>query len=569
MKRTKLLKKLVVSYAVLVGIILCGFFAIESYNYIEIIFQEKKTAYEQKLDIALEQLNDNIQKIFNLHSQIMGSQPLREIVDTRGMTEEDGGEILSAFRTQQAGVKGIYLYGEEGELLEYATNSLDEAPDHEALMAFIRSKAYRRFSFLEEDLVYYGSFYLPDETNYRYKGYIAIVLRPERLVYNMRLQAEETFDGMYFVDEDKLVGRYAENIPEVPDERICSAKGGEMLRAGDGMYMVFRQRNRYYAEWEHVALVNYKVYVEEVRHLMTAMIGGLVVAISCIILISYFISRMVTRPILQVTDAMKQVEKGEFPLPLESQTTDETDDLIKGFNHMVSNLEKLNEDIAREQEEKRQYEVATVKAQLELLQSQVNPHFIHNTLNGLKYMALTAGNQELAATITSFNTLLRASISTNTEFTTVEEECRYVMEYFNIQKMRYASRTIECTAHVEPEAMQGLLPRLILQPLVENSLFHGILPMEDRDGVIKIVCLVEQDFLHVYITDNGIGFPEEKLKKINSGELRVTNGYNHVGLNNVKERLNLMYRTDCKFMITSEYGSGTTIYFCVPYKEEE
>lgn len=573
-RKAKLMFKLVFSYTLLIGLILCGFFAIESYNYIEVIFAEKKVAYEQKLDVALEQLNDNIQKIYEIHSQIMQTQELRELVETGGEAEVEAEQILSDLRLQQAGVKGIYLYNEGGEILEYATNSLDAEPDHKELEDFIKSKAYRRFSFQEDDLVYYGSFFLPseaDNNHYRYRAYIAIVLRPERLVYNMRLRAEESFDGMYFVDSGQVVGRYAESVGEVSEEAISDAIGGKSLKVGKNLYMVFRQRNRKYAEWEHVALVDYNAYAEEVWHLAAAMVGGLGIAIVCIIVISYAIAKMVTRPIQHVTHAMKQVEKGDYPPPLESQSTEELDDLTRGFNNMVSNLEKLNADIAREQEEKRKYEVATVKAQLELLQSQVNPHFIHNTLNGLKYMALTAGNRELAATITSFNTLLRASISTNTEFTTVEEECRYVCEYMNIQKMRYASRKIECTANVEPEAMQGLLPRLILQPLVENSLFHGILPMEDENkkGIIKIVCLVQQEFLHVYITDNGVGFPEEKLKKINAGELRVTNGYNHVGLNNVKERLDLMYRTDCKFVITSEQMSGTTIYFRVPYKEED
>lgn len=573
MKRNKLLTKLVVSYAILFSIILCIEFAIGSYSYIDIIFKEKQTTYEQKLDIVLEELNTNIQKIYSLHHEIIENTQLRQLVegqDARKSEHLDAKEILSELRGKQSGVTGIYLYDQNGSLLEYAANFLSEVPDFTDLPEFIQSKAYRTFSFQDNSLIYYGAFYLPERTSYQYKGYIAIELRPERFFYNMQLRAKEIFDSLYCIEDHKIAAGYGAEMGELSAEQFSDAKGGSLLKIGNNTYTVFRQRNRLYAEWEHVALIGYTEYVEEVWHLVHTLLGGIGISILCIVIISYIISKRITNPIIQVTHAMIQVEKGSYPPPLESKTSDETDDLIRGFNHMVSSLEKLNADVLREQEEKKRYEVEKVKAQLELLQSQINPHFIHNTLNGLKYMALTAGNRELAATITSFNTLLRASISTNTEFATVEEECRYVMEYMNIQKMRYASRKIEYSATVEPNALQALLPRLILQPLVENSLFHGILGLEeDKVGVIKIVCLVEQEFLHVYITDNGVGIQEEKLEKIVSGELRVTNGYNHVGLNNVKERLNLMYRTDCKFVIMSEYQRGTTIYFRVPYKEEE
>lgn len=391
------------------------------------------------------------------------------------------------------------------------------------------------------------------------------MLDPARLFYNTNNKARETFDSVYVFADEKVVAREGKALNE---ELVRQADSAGQFQEESGQYVAFRQRNAEYAEWELVAMVDYSIYGREVWQLTILLFLLAVLSVCLILLISFFISKKITSPIMTVNKAMAQVEKGEFPAPLQSQSSDETNDLIQGFNHMIESLEKFSEEIARKQEEKRRYEVEKVKAQLELLQSQVNPHFIHNTLNALKYMALSAGNTELASTITSFNSLLRASISTNTEYTTVEEECHYVMEYMNIQKKRYASSEITCTAHVDRAASQGLLPRLILQPLVENSLFHGILPLEGKPGSIKVVCFVDQGFLHVYITDNGIGIPEEKLKKMNEGELRVTNGYNHVGLNNVKERLNLMYRTDCKFIITSEYHSGTTIYFRVPYKEE-
>lgn len=566
-KNKKLLFRIVFSYAILVIIIMGSISAVVSYSYSSFIFREKQNVYRQKLDIVSEQLNGNVQKINTLHSQIVRSYEVNKLIRDGSSPQTAGRQALAKLKADHYGVRAIYLYDENKKLLDYTADSLAGVPEFAGLEAFVESRAFRRFEKQGESLVYYGAIFLPGNGPHRYSAYVALVLLPERMYFNMNQKSDDTFDGLYLADGGTVISKYG--AAGVDEELILDTPADERLRAGEKSYMVFKQRNSAYAEWKLIALVDYSEYIREIQGLNIMLLGLATMAVILIVIISFFISRRITRPISEINQAMIQVEQRSYPPALISRTLDEIDDLIQGFNHMVKSLKKLNADIIREQEEKRRYEVEKINAQLELLQSQINPHFIHNTLNALKYMALKAYNQELADTIGSFNTLLRASISTNTEFTTVEEECHYVMEYMNIQKIRYSSRDIECTYYVNAEAAEALLPRLILQPLVENSLFHGILPLENnKAGKIKIVCLVENNFLHVYITDNGIGITEDTIRRINSGELRVTNGYNHIGLNNVKERLNLMYNTDCRFIITSEYQSGTTIYFCVPYEED-
>lgn len=500
---------------------------------------------------------------------------------------EETRQALESLRRKYLGVSSIYLYSKEGALLDFATNSLEDPPVFQDLSIFQSSKAYRHFNLQEEGMVYYGAFYLNQDNCSSYEAYLTIIITPSRLLYNAHNLANGTFSGLYLLDnlENELVMQEGEQFPE---SQLLQSDQASRIQNENGDFMLFKNSCRNYPEWTLAASIDYTAYGQEVWRLTVLLLSLAVLSMGLIILISFFISRRIIRPITMVSQAMVQVEQGEYPTPLVSHSSDETDDLVQGFNHMVASLKKLNADIVREQEEKHWYEVQQVKSRLQLLQSQVNPHFIHNTLNTLKYMALTAGNTELAGTITSFNALLRASISTDMEYTTVEEECHYIMEYINIQQKRCTPGQLHCKIHVTPEASQGLLPRLVLQPLVENSLFHGILPMEGKPGHIRINSLVENHFLHIYISDDGIGIPEETLKKLNNGELRISDepplsesslppqkekhsvthkGYNHIGLNNVKDRLKLMYHSDCKFIITSEYGFGTTIYFCVPYKE--
>ena len=119
---------------------------------------------------------------------------------------------------------------------------------------------------------------------------------------------------------------------------------------------------------------------------------------------------------------------------------------------------------------------------------------------------------------------------------------------------------------MDESARDALLPRLVLQPLVENALYHGILPIEDRLGVIQVQCTRVGDQLCVSVTDNGAGITDEILSRIKEGQTLSPGGYNHIGIQNVKERLQLMYHQECAFKILSQVGSGTTIFFSVPYR---
>lgn len=147
----------------------------------------------------------------------------------------------------------------------------------------------------------------------------------------------------------------------------------------------------------------------------------------------------------------------------------------------------------------------------------------------------------IASLITSLNALLRMSISTESDFCTVDSEVACVKHYLRIMRSRYADRPLQCAYSVDENARNALLPRLVLQPLVENALYHGILPMEDRLGVIQVRCTRVGDYLCVSVADNGAGITDEILQTIKQGQSLSSGGYNHIGIKNVRERLTLMY----------------------------
>lgn len=563
-------------YILLVLLVFGGVITLIVYNYSNYILKEKKNVSNQKLNIITSELEDSVTWFQDIQSQLIADKNINQIIANQShgaalssQTRKIVDERLEDLRSQQRVVESIYILDDRGNIIGSATDSItaSKKQDFPGLPDFIASKSYGSFPTCENPLSastvnYYGAYYIRPQ--YRYGAYLAIQINKNRMFYNFKHLADGFFENIIVLNQEQCI--YTSN-PDLPIPKYSTLQS-PLIELDQTSYMVFENAPRTSPTWKVFALANQQHFSQEVRKLTHIIVIFFVLTIVFIAFASFTIAKSITHPLLHVNAAMGQLEKGEFPAPVFSHTEDEINHLIMGFNRMLKSLNLLTENVRQEQREKRKIEVAMVKSQLELLQSQINPHFIHNTLNTLNYMALTAGNHELSATIVSFNSLLRASISSNHEFITLMEEIGYIKDYMNIQYRRYSCDQITYKFSVAPDVELALVPRLILQPLVENALFHGLLPLADRIGQIKILAFQQHRQLHIYIVDNGIGIPSEKLDLILRGELNNHKGYNHIGIHNIKERLQLFYQEECRFCITSTEGSGTTIYFSIPYTEE-
>jgi len=262
---------------------------------------------------------------------------------------------------------------------------------------------------------------------------------------------------------------------------------------------------------------------------------------------------------------MLDVGKGEWSLVKQTSDTDEIQKLVSGFNTMVENLQQLSSDIVLEQEKKKKAEVSMVETQLKLLQSQINPHFIHNTLNTMNYLAKKEGNTKLSEMIFSFNSLLRSSMSYDEMFVSIAEEIENLRNFINIQKMRYDDEVeIKFICNVESEADEAILPKLIVQPLVENALYHGIAPTDG--GVISVTVGVRDNRLSIEVRDDGIGINNAVLEEISRGKHLKARRSGQMGIDNVNERLLLYYGESSRLNIKSIPDEGTVISFTIPFE---
>lgn len=288
-----------------------------------------------------------------------------------------------------------------------------------------------------------------------------------------------------------------------------------------------------------------------------AVILGVVSLLSAFLFDHYFIRRLV-RIINSAVNGMKRVKQGIFmPIAVPLRANDESDSLIDGFNRMSSQINELIEQVQAEQGSKKE-------AELKALMAQINPHFIYNSLESINSMAVIAGNKDISRMVISLGRLLRISISQNQELIPLQMEFEHVRHYLDIQKFRFGEKF---SYRLElPEALKYVMTqKLIVQPIVENALYHAIEHMEEQ-GTITVSAQENGKDVIIIVKDNGPGFDLAVLMSQWNKERANPKKYSDsgVGLKNVHERLNIRFGHPYGIMVCSSPGFGSTICIRIP-----
>ncbi len=291
------------------------------------------------------------------------------------------------------------------------------------------------------------------------------------------------------------------------------------------------------------------------------LIRVLVVVLVLVIVVSLFLSSSLTRPIRRMERKMKAVERGDFNVELPITGPLEVERLARRFNLMVNKIRNLMDEIIHEQEQKRRLE-------LEALQAQINPHFLYNTLNSVVRMVGMSRNDEVITMITSLSRLFRISLSQGKTIITVREELEHARHYLTIQQMRFKHK-FTFNIHADEQVLDCLTLKLILQPLIENAIVHGIEYHMD-EGSIEVHVQREEQILVFRITDNGVGMSEEQMAGLLNGRPVVKSGAGSgVAVRNVHDRIRHYYVEGYGLEFASELEEGTTVWIRIPVQEEQ
>lgn len=296
--------------------------------------------------------------------------------------------------------------------------------------------------------------------------------------------------------------------------------------------------------------------------LLSVGIFGVVVMAILVVIVSKF-----TRPLREVSEQMGIIANGDFNARVTIHSQDEIGRVGESFNIMAARLEEMVAEILRK-------EKLEQTMRYSLLISQVDPHFIYNTMNTITYLAQKEKNEDVIAVNRAMIEILRdrLRIEISEVYDTVEQELNVVKQYLIIQKYRY-DEMFKVKYDIDPEVKQCLIIKNILQPLVENALSHGILENKDENGELLGGCIsisVQKDgeYLRAEVTDNGAGMSEARLREVMTEETNWERG-SHIGIRNVRERIRYIYETKACITIHSRVGRGTKVTLELPVNVEE
>ena len=274
------------------------------------------------------------------------------------------------------------------------------------------------------------------------------------------------------------------------------------------------------------------------------------------VFLAYYLSRSFTSRISAVSRQMSRVKNGP-PVPMDSpEANDEIGDLIDSYNYMARQINNLMEKQQKQSEELR-------IAEFRSLQAQINPHFLYNTMEMINWMAQQGRTKEINQAVRDLSRFYRLTLSRKDAVGPLEEEIEHVSIYVRLQNMRF-DNGIDFVVDVPDSMMENRIPRLTLQPIVENSILHGILEKDSRKGTIVLTGWIEDGTMILLLSDDGVGIPPEKIDDLLTGRIEPSGKGNQIAIFNTHRRLQILYGEDCGLRYSSTLGQGTEVEIRIP-----
>ena len=391
------------------------------------------------------------------------------------------------------------------------------------------------------DLNYSAISGLCDQSTVGTKGYAFILDAKGNIVYHPQQQQ------LY----NELQTENISLIMDTDEDTVLTGTGN------DGkLYSISRSEK---TGWTVVDCTNVKELLSKSRQAQSVYVLTAIILVIVALLFSRFMARSITLPIQKLRDSMKKVQEGDFSVSdVVVDSKNEIGSLTKSFDVMTHRIHELMEQNVHEQEEKR-------KSELKALQSQINPHFLYNTLDSIIWMAEGKKNEEVVLMTASLARLLRQSISNEDEVVPIANEVEYARGYLTIQKMRYKDK-LEFQIDVDSSILYIPLIKLVLQPIIENAIYHGLKYKESK-GLLIVKGFMKDGNAVLQVIDDGVGMDADTLAHIYDRH-KVNYHSNGVGVYNVQKRLKLYYGEDYGITYTSELGKGTTATITIPGRQE-
>lgn len=352
------------------------------------------------------------------------------------------------------------------------------------------------------------------------------------------------------------------------DDTLISCMKRETLPKGNFLYG--EGKNEYTAAyihsnvtgWDTVGLIPMEYLGRDLAGVRNVSAVLIILAVFTGILVSMCIARGLISPIEDTVDALERFSKGDFGVRLPEDRSDEIGKMNIVFNKTIRDVEELMQKVT-------QAEILEKEMEFKTLQSQMNPHFLYNTLDAINWMAFKEGQTDICNLVSAISNLMRISISNRQSLIPLEQELGYVKDYLYIQNMRYKGR-LEIVYDIDGSLLDQVVPKLIIQPIVENAIVHGIEKSHDRNTLYISVIRTGAN-INIIVKDTGVGMSEEKVQSLLKEPETVKSSsasHTNLGMYAVHKRLKFLYGEDYGLSVQSEEGEGTTVIIRIPYLED-
>ncbi|WP_342571345.1 sensor histidine kinase [Paenibacillus sp. FSL R5-0749] len=398
--------------------------------------------------------------------------------------------------------------------------------------------------------------------SFEHGGYIVVRMQRSFFQLNDSNGADGSQDSIMLLDG---AGEVVTSDLEINLDPKAILDSESVVQNGEESYIVVRQKSEL-TGWTLAVLTPLRETTEGVSILRTALLVSGIIGVVLFLIMSFFLSTMITRPLIRLMRAMRSAQPGAMRPNLMVSATMEINELNNVYNQMVYRQNELTRVVHEK-------EVMQSRAELKALQSQINPHFLFNTLEAFYWSLEEKGDEEMARMVVAMSRLFRYTISSSQqdEWVTIADELEHAERYLRIMQMRLGDR-MQWEIELSDAVRKVPIPKLLIQPLVENAILHGI---ESKLGPGKISIHVdastERDLVRIEVRDDGPGMDESRLQSVIhalDGGPAVSKKGTGVGLINVHQRLKLYFGGQlgerCKLSITSQVGEGTVICFEIP-----
>lgn len=358
---------------------------------------------------------------------------------------------------------------------------------------------------------------------------------------------------------------YVDQMGAQIDQHSTAAENEALLEEIRFASSVVEEVVQNYALFEvHRTETQYQVMREGLLRWEFLAIGLMILAIGFSVAAAWGLSRSIYTPIKKLHDVTRTITRNDLQALVTGDNVDEITELGMSFNIMIGKIRELLDSKIKEQENLK-------KAELRALQAQINPHFLYNTLDTIIWMSQANKNEQVIEIVSALSKFFRISLSKGKDWITIAEEIERTRSYLTIQKMRYRD-ILDFNIEMDEAVANNTILKLILQPLVENALYHGI-KNKRQGGTITIRAKQKnENEILLEVEDDGIGFTAEKLAQLktelddDSGDIRMESGF---GIGNVNNRIRLYYGKKFGLSVRSEYNTGTCVTLVIPAKNED